>query len=574
MTQDEALAILKTGASAFLTGEPGAGKTYTINRFVEYLRRHGLEPAITASTGIAATHIGGMTIHSWSGIGIKRDLSAYDLDAISQNKNAVKRITAPAVLIIDEISMLSAATLSMVDAVCREVRRDARPFGGLTVVLVGDFFQLPPVETKGSEQRAAQEIVYDDAPPAPRFAFGSAAWDALDPLICYLTEQHRQSDEPFLEFLNAVRSGTHGEQHLALLRTRYASRPAPGVTQLYSRNANVDALNDRALGALAGDRRAFSMTSAGPANLVAALVRGCLSPETLVLKEGARVMFTKNDAAMHRYANGTLGEVAGFADGSGYPIVRTHDGATIVAEPDEWRLEEGGRVLASIRQVPLRLAWAMTVHKSQGMSLDAAHMDLSDVFEYGQGYVALSRVRSLEGLSLAGLNKRALEVHPEILAADAAFRERSDAAAEQFAALDPAELATLHENFLRAAGGSLKEIAYAPSAEPRPKQKPGATFDATRALINEQRGIAEMAKARGLTEGTIIGHVEKLLGEGKITRADIEYLKPEAKRFGKMKTALEGIAKSRGGEMPLGAAKSKLGSSYSFDDIRLARIFL
>ncbi|HCM43578.1 TPA: AAA family ATPase, partial [Candidatus Kaiserbacteria bacterium] len=143
MKQAEALAILKTGANVFLTGEPGSGKTHTINQYVAYLRSCGIEPAITASTGIAATHIGGYTIHSWSGIGVRRDLTNYDLDRIGQNRNVVRRVGNARILIIDEVSMLSAQTLAMVDAVCRELRRSGQPFGGLQTVLVGDFFQLP-----------------------------------------------------------------------------------------------------------------------------------------------------------------------------------------------------------------------------------------------------------------------------------------------------------------------------------------------------------------------------------------------------------------------------------------------
>ena len=153
MTQKEALSILKTGANVFLTGEPGSGKTHTINEYVAYLRERGIEPAVTASTGIAATHIGGMTIHSWSGIGIKTSLDAYELDKLGSSEYLAKRIGRAKILIIDEVSMLSAGTLSMVDAVCREVRRNPEPFGGLQVIFVGDFFQLPPIVRMNTEAK-------------------------------------------------------------------------------------------------------------------------------------------------------------------------------------------------------------------------------------------------------------------------------------------------------------------------------------------------------------------------------------------------------------------------------------
>src|SRR3990167_10167504 len=148
MTQNEALAILKTGVNVFLTGEPGSGKTHTVNLYIQYLRDHGVGVAVTASTGIAATHLGGMTVHSWSGIGIKKELSPSDIKRISSNKKVSARIKKTHTLIIDEVSMLDGKTLIAVNQVCKEVRGSAAPFGGIQVVLVGDFFQLPPVVTR------------------------------------------------------------------------------------------------------------------------------------------------------------------------------------------------------------------------------------------------------------------------------------------------------------------------------------------------------------------------------------------------------------------------------------------
>jgi ATP-dependent exoDNAse (exonuclease V) alpha subunit len=169
------------------------------------------------------------------------------------------------------------------------------------------------------------------------------------------------------------------------------------------------------------------MVAKGPEPFLRALQRGCLSPEKLVLKQGAVVMFTKNDPA-GRYVNGTLGVVDDFDAEDGYPMVRTRSGKRIMAEPSKWRIDENGKERASITQIPLKLAWAMTVHKSQGMSLDAAVIDLSKAFEYGQGYVALSRLRNLSGLHLLGLNERALRVHPLAVEKDEEFRAASAAA--------------------------------------------------------------------------------------------------------------------------------------------------
>ena len=448
MTQVEALAILKTGGNVFLTGEPGSGKTHLVNQYVAYLRSHGIEPAITASTGIAATHIGGLTIHSWSGIGIRRDLTKYDLDHLGQNRNVVRRVGKARVLIIDEVSMLSARTLSMIELVTRALRRREEPFGGLQVILVGDFFQLPPVDRRETRSTVSfgQDLISE------QFAFGSRAWTALNPIVGYLSEQHRQEDAMFLDLLSAIRRNVIGESHRQLLRTRYAPKPKDGITQLYSHNVDVDQINNAELAKLPGQSKTFEMTSHGAEKMVLALKRGCLSPEILALKVGARVMFTKNDVMRHQYSNGTLGVVTRFDKENGRSVIKTNSGKMIFAEPDDWQVEDNGRVLAQISQVPLRLAWAMTVHKSQGLSLETAHLDLSRTFEYGQGYVALSRLRTLAGLSLAGLNQRALEVHPEILAKDADFRAQSDQARVAFAKIPASELRTMQTNFLRACG--------------------------------------------------------------------------------------------------------------------------
>ncbi len=452
MTQDDALSILKTGANVFLTGEPGSGKTHTINQYVSWLRERGIEPAITASTGIAATHIGGYTIHSWSGIGIKQDLTEEDLDRMAQNERLVRRARLAHVLIIDEVSMLSAATLSAADAACRSLRSSHLPFGGLQVVLVGDFFQLPPVVRRDESYDDASQLLPEEDQRS-LFAFASPAWRALNPITCYLSEQHRQEDGAFLEILTAIRNGSVTKAHRTLLLSRKADMAEDGVTELYSHNANVDRVNSHALGKISGDVRRFTMERNGPDGLVTQLIRGCLSPEVLELKEGARVMFTKNNF-QQKYVNGTTGTVIDFDSYTGHPIVETRSGEHITAAPMEWAVEGStGSALARITQIPLRLAWAITVHKSQGMSLDAAHMDLSEAFEYGQGYVALSRVRTLKGLSIAGMNERALMVHPEIAAADELFREQSDAAEETFGEMKKAELKALQKNFVRACGG-------------------------------------------------------------------------------------------------------------------------
>jgi ATP-dependent exoDNAse (exonuclease V) alpha subunit len=452
MTQDEALALLKTGASIFLTGQPGSGKTHTVNRYIQWLKRQGIEFAYTASTGIAATHGHGVTIHAWSGIGVRERLDRRDLDTLTANRRLVTRIERTSVLVIDEISMLPARSLSLVDTVCRHVRGNAVPFGGMQIVLVGDFFQLPPVVRRDA-QAAMLPLGDGEDGFGAEFAHASPAWRDLAPTVCYLSEQHRQSDRPFLDLLAAIRSnacdGVHRERLAGRLIER--DRLPEGCTRLFTHNAAVDEINQQQLERLGGKTHVFTMAAKGAEPFVQALKRGCLSPERLALKTGAAVMFTKNDQG-GRYVNGTLGVVEDFDPEEGHPVVATRGGKRIVAEPSTWKIDEAGKERASITQVPLRLSWAMTVHKSQGMSLDAAVIDLSRAFEYGQGYVALSRLRTLAGLHLLGLNARALRVHPRAVEKDAAFRAASESARATLTG-DAASLAAREAAFLEACNG-------------------------------------------------------------------------------------------------------------------------
>ena len=579
MTQEQALSILTTGANVFLTGEPGSGKTHTVNAYVEWLRARGIEPAITASTGIAATHIGGMTIHAWSGIGVLRDLSEYDLDRITGTERVARRVRGAKILIIDEISMLSADTLSMVDAVCRSIRGGERPFGGLQVVLVGDFFQLPPI-TRESGMRTRPVGLGGELDVAPRsgagFAFASPAWRAANPIVCYLGEQHRQEDGEFLGLLSAIRSGDVSMRHREMLDNRRVDGDVvmdddagAETTRLYTHNASVDRMNDAALSAIEGKAERYLMDAKGPDHLVENLKRGCLSPELLLLKEGARVMFTKNDPG-GRYANGTLGVVVGFEPTAyKYPVVQLLDGDEVVAEPVEWKMDDAGKTLARITQVPLRLAWAMTVHKSQGMSLDAATVDLSAAFEYGQGYVALSRVRTLEGLQLYGLNDRALQVHPEIARKDREFKEASANALDAFAALGEAERKTMENNFIRASGGTevLEDAARMRAAKSAPKIP---TVDATLALLREGKSLAEMAQERGVKTETIIDHLEQLKESGRVA---LEDLAPLGAGYEVQIERIQAAFKKRK-TLAMKPIHAHFGGDVSYADIRLARLLL
>ncbi|MHB0865626.1 MAG: helix-turn-helix domain-containing protein [Minisyncoccota bacterium] len=555
MTQGEALTILKTGANVFLTGEPGSGKTHTINEFVGWLRACGIEPSVTAATGIAATHVGGMTLHSWSGIGIATALGEADIDRIASKEHIARRIQKAKVLIIEEISMLSAATFQMADAVCREVRRVDQPFGGLTVILVGDFFQLPPI----SRDRDVA------------FAFASPVWRDLNLITCYLTEQYRQDDGEFLDVLSAIRRGEVETLHHESLMARHVDSSAlpEAAPKLFSHNADVDRINAEELAKLPGTAKKFGMSSKGKDTLVDGLKRGCLSPETLELKEGAAVMFTKN-SPQGKFVNGTLGIISGWG-ADGMPIVMTKDGLSLTTEPMEWQLEEQGKVKASVSQLPLRLAYAMTVHKSQGMSMDAAIIDLSKAFEYGQGYVALSRVRRLTGLFLIGLNARALEVHPEILEKDRDFRAASEAARNAFTEMPETEVVGMQKKFVKAMGGAwpseivVNGTSHAKAVEKKMGGLPGRLAETLQAA-RDGTSLAGVAKERALTASTIVKHLEELAEIGKLSRTDFAHLVP----LDVVDEIHEALAADTSDK--LSPVFHALGGRHSFEAIRLVRL--
>jgi len=485
---------------------------------------------------------------------------------LADNKRVANHIKRTSTLIIDEISMLSAETFTTVEQVCRTIRGSQAPFGGLQVILVGDFFQLPPI-VRRVEVSDNQSLFGDDLDQTSPFAFNSPAWRELDSTVCYLLEQHRQEDLEFLEALNAIRANNVTQETRNTLTARFiSSLPAEIATKLFPHNADVDRINATELNKLPDSPNVYTMTSRGAPPIIESLKRNCLSPELLQLKVGAKVMFTKNHPE-GRYVNGTLGTVMSF-ETNGDPIIKTFHGKTIVVEPTEWAIQDNAREIAAISQFPLRLAWAITVHKSQGMSLDAAVIDLRQAFEYGQGYVALSRLRTLAGLYLLGFNDRALEVHPEVSAADDQFRSTSKRAVQKLASLDPAELVSQQRQFIKDSGG---EIGIG-SVQPKPKI---ATTEVTRQLLVDKKlSLTAIAKERGMTVGTIIAHLEKLVEENILNPTkDLAKLKPKSDRFQPIKTALLAV-QAKEGQMFLSQTRERLGREYSFDEIRLVRLFL
>lgn len=410
MTQKDALEIMKLGYSVYLTGEAGAGKTYLLTTYISFLRKKHVSVGITASTGIAATHIGGITIDSWSGLGIRDEVTPQEILELSKKRYIAQRIQDTKVLIIDEVSMLHGKRLDNIDTICRVIRGENVPFGGIQVIMSGDFFQLPPV----SEKRHDFDYIYK-----------SNVWREMDLHILYLESQYRQTDPTFNQVLSAIRTSTVNGHIVTLLnQTMHQEIRGPIVpTKLYTHNVDVDEINTYELDKIQSEPHTYTMVCSGVDVIAQSLKRGCLAPEHLVLKKGAQVMFVRNNFKQG-YFNGTRGRVIGFGRDNN-PIVETYERKKIHVGVERWTVDEGNKILAQLIQVPLRLAWAITVHKSQGMTLSCAEIDLSKSFVHGMGYVALSRVRSLKGIRLLGFNDLALQVNPEVTQFDKKLKELS-----------------------------------------------------------------------------------------------------------------------------------------------------
>lgn len=440
--QAAAVAAAKAGKSLFITGPGGTGKSHLLQVLVKELKQMGREVALTALTGCAALLLSNMpnmpvkakTLHSWAGVGLGRGSLESLVRGIVTNYHKKKNWVKTDVLIVDEVSMLTPSLLDLLDKIGRHVRkRPFQPMGGLRVIFVGDFHQLPPVGR-------------DD--PDKVFAFQSPVWPQLVQETIQLKTIFRQADPVFQKVLEEARVGALSAESFALLEGRKSTawkgqqiRP----TLLFTRNADVDAINEKHFEKLAGDAVAFraktvfsrpdqteagldkfrstpsskneggngSVSEAALQRLVEFMDKDAPYEAHLELKVGAQVMLVRNVDPDLGLVNGSRGVVLRFSEATGWPIVRFVGGATVEVKPQQWESDTDPSFWRE--QIPLRLAWASTIHKAQGASLDSALVDIGKAtFEYGQAYVALSRVRSLEGLWVYDLDAMAFKVHPAV----------------------------------------------------------------------------------------------------------------------------------------------------------------
>ena len=504
MNQGLALEIMLSGQSVLLTGPAGAGKTFVLNQFIKLAKYAGKHVSVTATTGLAATHLGGTTIHSWSGIGVHDSIGNGFVDHIAKGRREI--IEKTDVLIIDEISMLHDFRLDMVDEVCRIVRKKDEPFGGIQIIMSGDFFQLPPINRGDSR--------------AGGFVVNSEVWRELDPVICYLQEQHRQDDEQLLDILNAMRAGAIRRHHAETLLARAEVFPddIEQLTELHTVNVDVDKINEAKLATLEGDEVVYSQVTTGSESYVETLQRSVLAPAALKVKKGALVMAVKNSPE-RKYVNGSIGTVIDFEPYTDYPIVEFKNGKEVSMAPDTWELRDGDKKRASISQIPLRLAWAITIHKSQGMTLDAARIDLRKAFVEGMGYVALSRVKNLNNLYLTGINQMALRVSEDAQSIDEILRAKAAADAKRFAdlekkAVERAEHPPEDTSASEKKGGWNEKIAKMRETYPN-AYKPWETSQDEELKQEFQHGLSieELSKLLGRHEGSIKMRLQKHFGE-------------------------------------------------------------
>ena len=378
-----------SGKSVFITGPGGTGKSVVTREIVRALREAGKRVAVTASTGIAAVAVGGMTIHSTLGLGISGNRKdAMEKRGVETVAKAQDRLGGVDTIVLDELSMLTGDYLDMMDwwlgLVKDERAGQHRPFGGFQMILVGDACQLPPV-------------IPDREKVSKQYFFEADAWKAAGLEEIYLRDSHRQADPALFYHLCLLRRGIVSAETVEYFRPCLGRR-LEDPTRLYGTNAAAFEENMRRLKALPGAPRTYEASFDGNPKWHGAVADNCVADRELHLKVGAPVIFLKNDPGAG-YVNGQRGVVEEMGDGR--ILVRREDGEGIAVTQHKWEMRDSAeRLLAAMVQYPLKLAWAITIHRSQGMSLDRVRVDLAGCFERGQAYVALSRARSMEGLSL------------------------------------------------------------------------------------------------------------------------------------------------------------------------------
>ncbi|MFN7454888.1 MAG: DEAD/DEAH box helicase [Pseudobdellovibrionaceae bacterium] len=395
--QQTALEVLQSGENVFLTGGAGSGKSHLIRAFLSEMNLKTFP--ILASTGAAAVIVGGRTFHSFFGLGIMEGGPRATFEKARNDQKLLKRLNQVEGFIIDEISMIPSTALEVAESLCREARESSLPWGGLRVITVGDFAQLPPVTR--TQQR--------------EWAFTSLAWEKSGFQICQLTHNQRVRDDHFfLDVLADVRQGLVTDRVIEFLESKVRQDDEDDKSpRLFPRRDQSEIFNQRELDLLPDAEVRIPSIYLGAERFVEALKKSAPVPGEVVLKPGAYVLFLQNDP-QKRWINGTRGIVSDIQPDK--IIVRKTSGREVTVEKSQFSIQDSeGNVVASVIQFPLTLAYATTIHKSQGATLDRLWVDLSRLWEPGHAYVALSRLSDGAGLKLLGWSKRSFITDPQVL---------------------------------------------------------------------------------------------------------------------------------------------------------------
>lgn len=512
--------VEKTDMSLFLTGKAGTGKTTFLREVVRYTKKKCI---VLAPTGIAAVNAGAMTIHSFFQFGLGPFVQGV-IEPKSDfriNKSKLELIRHLQLLIIDEVSMVRADLMDHIDVELRRIRRNSKPFGGVQLLMIGDLQQLPPIAHGGEDELLRQYY-------KTLYFFSSTALKSMKYSCIELKNVYRQTDRHFIDILNHARDCTLTSQDISDLNARYipgfSPKPEDGYIRLMTHNRQVDYVNETELEKL--DSKPYTFVAA---------VTGTFPEESyptadsLTLKKGAQVMFIKNDPE-RRFINGTLGEVKSI-DKNSIAVRLAESGAIIDVEPMEWQniryqFDEESKEISSkqigrFKQYPLKAAWAITVHKSQGLTFDKAIIDVHAAFSPGQAYVALSRCRTLDGLVLSSP-----------VSASVFMRDNAVDAYMNYISRPVEELAfsSCYEYFEYEKKPEPEDVAPVKKVkvnkEKSKKEKKEElrddtgkklnTFEYSYWLYNQGNTLKQIAEKRGLNQSTIEGHLARYVASGDI----------------------------------------------------------
>lgn len=423
-TLDKIIKLINDGRNIFITGGGGVGKSYLLNQLREIY-----DITVTSSTGISAVNIDGQTLHRWAHIGIGQIPWMFCANNILKHDLHKKDILDCKILAIDEISMISSGILEYINKVVQKVRGNKKPMGGIQTILIGDFFQLPPVNLGKTQELGLTDKVVD---VPVDYCFNSKLWKDLKLEAIMLTEVHRQDNKELANALNNIRSGNVSKEDIKLFEDRNGITPPETAIRIYSTNREVDRYNQIEYNKLTGKEYKYeardkfykgkkivnpwdkdSQLTDNQKKVMEEFDKNCKAQREIKLKVGARVMLLQNINIGSGLCNGTCGYVKQLRENS--VLVEFDNNTVRWIESESFQLHSKGELLIEREQIPLMLAYSATIHKVQGMTLDKVAIDMKRIFDKGQCYVALSRVTSLDGLYLNNFDKSKIMVDPNII---------------------------------------------------------------------------------------------------------------------------------------------------------------